>query len=99
MKGKPVQDEQILVVDPVAPGHSIAPTPSARVALQGATVGFLDNGWRSWTRVLEHMQATLLDRGAIEVHRWDIPVSIGAEDTTIKRSAKVCDLCVVGLGN
>jgi hypothetical protein len=88
------------IVSPIGRVREIATTSSHLGSLEGSTVGFLTNGWRSWERLIDRMQVRLIaDFGVASVERWDIPVSLPAPDPLVKRSARICDLCVVGLGN
>lgn len=88
------------IVSPIGQVREIAAPLAVLGSLEGATVGFLSNGWRSWERLIDRMQDRLIsEHGVAKIERWDIPVSLPAPDPLVKRSARVCDLCVVGLGN
>jgi hypothetical protein len=90
----------MIIINPVAKTKQARKETVKLTTLKGKTVGLFDNGWSSWQVILTEMEEILKqEHGAKDVVRRTIPLSSEAPEELIENAVKVCDLCVVGLGN
>ena len=87
-------------LDPTHPRTRKTLVVPAVGALKGKTVGVLNNGWMSLTRMSKRWEEALKSRhGVTQVRYYDVPRSIAPEAGTLERVARECQAAIVGLAN
>jgi hypothetical protein len=90
----------MIIVNPVARPKQLNKEIVKLSTLRGKTVGVFNNGWASWGLILSEIERILVDKyESKEVKIWNIPLASEAPQELIDDAVKVCDLCIVGLGN
>ena len=92
----------ITVLSPVGELRAAtAAIPAPPLALQGLTVGFLDNTKHNFDLLVQEMGALLKERFGVKsvVHRRKANASTAAADEIIEGLAKDCDLVFAGSGD
>ena len=68
--------------------------------LRGRRLAFVNNGWRSFTRIGAALEAELKSaHGLAGMHSYAVPTAGPPEDALLERIAVECDAAVVGLAN
>ncbi len=68
--------------------------------LRGKVIGFLNNGWSSFTKIGARLETILREQHGIrEVKRYDIPSSGPPVKGLLDTVARECDAAVVGMAN
>ena len=68
--------------------------------LRGKRVAFVNNGWRSFTRIGERLESRLkASYGIAAMHSYSIPTAGAPEPGLFDRVVNECDVAVVGLAN
>jgi hypothetical protein len=69
-------------------------------ALAGKTLGYLNNGWLSMSKMGAHMAGPLKAKyGVSEIIFYDVPRAKGPPEGLLKKVASECDAAIVGLAN
>jgi len=98
MKMEP--ERVIEYLDPVSPNLDKKLYVPAVGALEGKTIGFLSNGWRSYNAMGEHIERVLRERfGIAAMRRYPIPTSCAPPPGLLDQVAAECDAAVVGMAN
>ena len=68
--------------------------------LRDRNLAFVNNGWRSFTRIGERMEAALKDQfGLKSMQTYAVPTAGPPESALFDRIISECDAAVVGLAN
>ena len=69
-------------------------------SLRGQWVGYLDNGWKSFTRMSGLIeQALVRELGIAGFRRYSIPTSLATPPALLDEVARDCKAAIVGLAN
>lgn len=87
-------------VNPVAAPAVEAEAIQQLEDLEGKVIGFLDNGWSSWTKTIDEFEEKLRSQYQVQdVKRWKIPIASEAPEEILQEAADQCDAVIVGLAN
>jgi hypothetical protein len=87
-------------LDPRSPHPAKELAVPAVGALQGKTLGFLNNGWTSMSKLGRMIEAPLKSRfGVAEVRFYDVPRSMAPPAGLLEQVAGECQAAIVGMAN
>jgi hypothetical protein len=90
----------MIVFNPVARPKETVRKIEKITSLEGKVLGLLNNRWPSWEALLNKMETILIEKYKVkEVKILPIPLASAAPEELIEETARVYDMCVVGLGN
>ena len=69
-------------------------------ALAGKTLGYLNNGWLSMSKMGTHMAEQLRTKYGVEnIIYYDVPRAMGPPEGLLEEVAAECEAAIVGLAN
>ena len=87
-------------LDPRSSNPAKQLTVPAVSGLKGKTLGYLNNGWTSMTKIGEHIADPLKARyGVSQVIYYDVPRSMAPPDGLLEKVARECEAAIVGMAN
>ena len=87
-------------LDPTSPDTNNKLAIPTIATLNQRKVAFVNNGWRSFTKMGLQMEATLAERyGVAEMLTYPIPTAGPPESVLFDQIRNECDVAVVGLAN
>ena len=93
-------EDMIEYLDPVSPNLDKKLIVAAVGPLEGKTIGFLSNGWRSYDAMGERIEQVFRERfGIAAMRRYPIPTSCAPPEGLLDRVAAECDAAIVGMAN
>jgi hypothetical protein len=94
------QAATIEYLDPVSPNLDRKLVVPAVGALEGKTIGLLNNGWKSLTFIFGRVEEALrTQHGIKELRVYPIPTAGPPEPGLLDRVQEECDAAIVGMAN